>query len=342
MPKQPEVSRRELVVPVRRDAGGQRGPTPMAARGPRWRRTSWGYYVPSEVSADLPEQRIVEAAVRLPQHGAVTGWAGLRWQGGYWFSGSRRGVPLLIQSQDIRPQPGIELSGERMNLCDIEWVDGLPVTVAVRSATFEARYAGSVRRAVEMLDMAAYSDLVSADEVAAYAVHLSGWTGAPLLREAAALMEENAWSPAEVWTRLAWELDAGLPRPLCNAPIFDRQGRHIATPDLLDVEAGVAIEYDGSVHLEGGQRRRDRERGELYRAHEIEVVTVLSGDFASPSLLASRFRRARARSVRQPELERSWTLQPPAWWIPTHSVALRRALTPAQRTKVLGYRQEVA
>ena len=298
--------------------------------------------MPSEVAADLPEQRIVEAAVRLPRHCAVTGWAGLRWQGGYWFTGSRRGVPLLIQSQDIRPQPGIELSAERMNLRDIEWVDGLPVTVAVRSATFEARYAGSVRRAVEILDMAAYSDLVSTNEVAAYVDHLSGWTGAPLFREAAVLMEENAWSPAEVRTRLVWELDAGLPRLLCNTPIFDRQGRHVATPDLLDAEAGVAVEYDGAVHLEGGQRRRDRERGESYRAHEIEVVTVLAGDFASPSRLVSRFQRARARGRRQPELERSWTLERPEWWIPTHSVDLRRALSPAQRAKVLGYRLEVA
>ena len=33
------------------------------------------------------EQRILEAAAVLPEHGDVTGWAGLRWMGGQWFSG---------------------------------------------------------------------------------------------------------------------------------------------------------------------------------------------------------------------------------------------------------------
>ena len=314
----------------------------MAARGPRWRRTSWGYYVPSAVAADSPEQRIVEAAVRLPERGVVTGWAALRWQGGYWFDGRRRGVPLLIQTDDIRPQAGIELSAERLDPREVEWVDGLPVTTAVRSATFEARYAGSVARAVEILDMAAYSDLVSVDEVVEFTSHLNGWTGVPLLRQATPLMSENAWSPVEVHTRLAWELDAGLPGLLCNAPIFDLGGRHIATPDLLDLQAGLVIEYDGAVHLEGAQRRRDRERDDRYRTHGIEVVTVLAGDFASPSSLIKRFAAARLRSRHQAESDRSWTVQPPTWWLPTDSVAQRRALSPAQRKRVLRYRQGVA
>ena len=54
--------------------------------------------------------------------------------------------------------------------------------------------------------------------------------------------------------RLVWELDAGHPRPLCNVPLFDRHGRHLATPDLVDPGAGVVGEYDGAVHLTGAQR----------------------------------------------------------------------------------------
>ena len=38
-----------------------------------------------------PEQRIVEAAARLPAYGRVTGWAALRWMGGVWFDGLSEG-----------------------------------------------------------------------------------------------------------------------------------------------------------------------------------------------------------------------------------------------------------
>ncbi len=58
--------------------------------------------------------------------------------------------------------------------------------------------------------------------------------------------------------RMIWVVDAGLPRPLCNMPIFDRHGRHIGTPDLLDPVAGVVGEYDGALHLAGEQRAARR------------------------------------------------------------------------------------
>ena len=52
---------------------------------------------------------------------------------------------------------------------------------------------------------------------------------------------------------LIWMVDADLPRPLMNQPVFDLDGRHVATPDLLDVEAGLACEYNGSLHMNGNR-----------------------------------------------------------------------------------------
>src|SRR3954453_7690830 len=68
---------RPFVRPVRRDPSGGAGPTPGAARGTRWRRTSHGWYVPSSVDGSLPEQRVAEVAALLPSGGALTGWAPL-------------------------------------------------------------------------------------------------------------------------------------------------------------------------------------------------------------------------------------------------------------------------
>jgi hypothetical protein len=35
---------------------------------------------------------------------------------------------------------------------------------------------------------------------------------------------------------------------------------------------------------------------------------------------------------------RAWTVEPPAWWIRTDTVARRRALDEDQRRRMLGYR----
>jgi hypothetical protein len=43
--------------------------------------------VPVGVSDDLPEQRILEQSMRLPDGGAVTGWAACRLLGASFFDG---------------------------------------------------------------------------------------------------------------------------------------------------------------------------------------------------------------------------------------------------------------
>src|SRR3954468_10946219 len=101
-----------LVWPVPVDPTGLRGPTRGQAGGPRWRRSSWGLYVPSDVDASVPEQRILEQSMRLPG-GAVTGWASLRMHGAAFFDGLRDGgrtqapVPLSSTAfHQVRPDAG--------------------------------------------------------------------------------------------------------------------------------------------------------------------------------------------------------------------------------------------
>jgi hypothetical protein len=345
MPRKLTVSRPGLVLPVAIDPSGREGPTKAQARGPHWRRTSRGLYVPASADGASPEQRIVEAAGALPQVGGVTGWAGLRWAGGYWFEGRTgdgadiRPVPLAVGFHDIRPQVGIEVTQEHLDLQEMAVVDGLPMTTVQRSLGYEMRYAGSVRSAAIAFCMAAYSDLASIEEMNAFFARHAGWDGIRLARSAMALAEENCWSPQEVRMLLVWLLDAGLPRPLCNRPVFDRSGRHIGTPDLLDPEAGVAGEYDGPLHLHSGQRRKDRDREEAFRGVGLEYFTILTGDLGDRSRTAQRMRQARSRARFEAESRRAWTIELPPWWIPTFTVEQRRALTPGQQARVLGYRR---
>lgn len=305
--------------------------------------------MPAGVDGSIPEQRIVEAAAVLPAYGGVTGWASLRWQGGVWFDGWAPGgrkplpVALAVGDSTITSQDGIHVSEEAIPPGDLTVRDGMPITTAVNAVSFLMRNASDERGAARHLAMAAYSDLVSIDEVAEYAglrprTGLSSWYGIPRCRRGILLAEENCWSPAEFDMVMIWTLDAGFPRPLCNHPVFDRSGHHIGTPDLLDPEAGVVGEYNGSLHLEGAQRRKDREREEAFRRVGLECFTMLAGDSSTPHLMAARMDAARSRARWAAPAKRDWTIELPPWWVPTFTVEQRRNLDEGQRSRLLKLR----
>ena len=333
---------------MRIDASGQAGPTRHQANSAHWRRSSHGLFVPSYVEL-TPQQRVLEAATRLPPgQGAVTGWAALCWIGARWFGGSTatdvHGLPVdLAVRQDIRPQPGIYVCAERMHPDERMVLDGLRITIPVRSVVYMMRRARSVRAAVETFDMAAYDDLVSIEETKHYVGPaptwgLSGWTGVPQCREALGLVDENAWSPQEVAMQLVWVLDAGLPTPLLNQPVFDLQGRHIGTPDLLELHDGVFGQYDGRLHLADAQRRQDRESQERFRSVGLEGFTLFAGDMADRRRTAERMLAARDRARRLSPQQRLWTIEPPHWWLSTTTVDSRRSLSLPERDRLLRYR----
>lgn len=343
----PHPARPTLVAPVRVDPSGVSGPTRAQARGRWWRRSSHGLHVPADVEI-TDEQQILEAAAVLPrQGGAITGWAGLRWLGARWFTGElpgrdeRRPVDLAISREtDIRQQAGMRVCQEPWTPYDVVVVDGVPVTIPVRSAAFELRYAASLWEAVTAADMAAYDDLVSLQELSDYAGHaprfgLSAWTGIPRCREAILLADENSWSPRETWLRLVWVRIAGLPAPLMNRPVFDLEGRHVATPDLMDVAAGVAGQYDSALHLDRDARLRDARRDDALRRVGLECFSVVTGE--TTGVVAERMLAAHARAVerRRPRL---WSVDPPPWWTSTVTVEQRRALAERDRARLLRYR----
>ncbi|MDR7252645.1 hypothetical protein J2X46_001621 [Nocardioides sp. BE266] len=333
--------RPDLVLPVRSDPTGVRGPTRGEARGPRWRTTSRGLVVPATVERTAG-QRVVEAAAVLGEDEAVTGWAALHWGGAAWFDGTRDGVvPLevpVVARRHLVAQDGFAVSQEFLHPDEIIVVDGLPVTVAVRSVVYEMRYAASLGDAIVALDMACYSDKVSLAEVATYIRDLGPVTGIQQARDALAEGEENSWSPQESRMRGVWTRRAGLARPLCNAPVFTVDGRHVGTPDFLDPELGLSGLYNGSEHLTLVGASTDLKQEAAYRDLGLEPIVMLSTDWLDLDAFVERIHSAarRARSARGP---RRWTADPPPWWTPTHTVARRRALDDAERARLLRYRR---
>lgn len=318
----PHVDRPEdLVTPVRVDPSGRAGPTRHQAAGRRWRQTSAGLHVPID-APDHVDQRILEQGSRIRAYGAVTGWAALRWRGARFFEGTaahgdgvdRLPVPLVTGGRDLRPDPRVHISKAQLAPDERELVDGIWTAIATRALFDELRRHGNLRQAIVDVEMAIAAKLTRIVEFQDYLSGRNAWTGVGLARDAAAVAGLGCRSPQEVRMALAWMWDAGLPRPLCNAPIFDLEGRLIAIADLLDVAAGCVGEYQGADHKEGEKHRTDVAREQRLRDHGLECFEVVGGDLQDLDLTVKRMVNARDRARFDPEHRRTWTLRQPAWW----------------------------
>ena len=278
-------------------------------------------YVPAGVDETHVEQRILEQGSRIRTHGAVTGWAGLRWRGATFFDGTAAvdellPVPIVVGHGLLRPDPRITISWEQLPPRERELVDGVWTATAQRALFDEIRRHRIMRQAVVDIEMAVAAGEVTADEFRSYVASRNAWTGVGFAREAADLAGFGCWSPQEVRMVLVWVLDAELPRPLCNQPVFDLAGNLVAIPDLLDEEAGCAGEYQGADHKDGERHRKDVARHDRLRSVGIEVYEVVGGDLLDTDLVTKRMHAAHDRSLFLPPGRRRWTLEKPDWWEP--------------------------
>lgn len=321
--------------PVRVDPAGITGPTRGQVRSKRWRQSSRGFHVPADVDASVPEQRILEASVRLPEGGAVTGWAGCRWRGGGYFDGLEADgrtpipVPLAVGPRhDLRDRPEISVMRDRLDPDDFALVRGMPCAIAERSLFDDMRTASEVREAVVSIEMMAAAELTSIQRMRRYCTERARWNGLPRVCSALDLADEESQSPNETRMRLIWVLDAGLPRPLVNQPVFNLRGDLIGIADLFDPDAGVVGEYDGAAHRGARRHHRDVVREDRFRRAGLEYFKVVGLDLADVGVVVDRMLATRRRARWLPPARRAWTLTPPPGWYesPLESASLDERL----------------
>jgi hypothetical protein len=306
---------------VRLDPEGHTGPTRGAARGPRWQRVATGWYLPAAVDLDVVEQRVLAQSVRLPPDGGITAWAALRWRGAAYFDGTDPAgrllpVPLLIPGKGSRPaDTRVRFSWEQVPPWEREVVDDLACATVARALYDQTRWSPSDRSAVVDVDMSVAAGLIGVDEFRAYVDSRPAWTGVSRARFAALHAVAGSRSPQESRLRLVWILDAGLPAPLCNQPLFSLGGRLLGVPDLFDPVAGLVGEYDGADHLQVDRRSRDRTREERFRDHGLEYVAIVTGELRHTSLVVRRLQRAYRRALFTPPGRRRWTTVCPSWYV---------------------------
>jgi len=114
--------------------------------------------------------------------------------------------------------------------------------------------------------------------------HLSQWgfrrRGIVGIRLALPLLDARSESPGESRARVLL-IRGGIPAPVCNYNVVER-GRWIARVDMAWIEQRVIVEYDGAVHLDERQRRRDAERLNHLQGAGWRVIVLTADDLRRP------------------------------------------------------------
>jgi hypothetical protein len=130
--------------------------------------------VPADVELSV-EQRILEAAVRLPTDAMLTGWAALRLAGAAWFDGSAADgrtpvpVPVLLPHASRIRGAGVRVERTRGSLPTPVTRYGLACAPSEVALLHELRWAASRRRAGVMVDMALAAGVVDLEVLRAEA-----------------------------------------------------------------------------------------------------------------------------------------------------------------------------
>ena len=195
-PVAPPVSR--LVLPVRVDPDGKLGPTPKQSRGPHWRRTSPGLFVPAGTDDGLVEQRIVEAVTR---GGVATGWAALRLHGGGFFDGlgrdgrSRLPVPVAADGARLRSREGTTVVEDRIPHDEVVVIHSIRCTILERALYDEMQRIGEPREMAVAVGAACAAQLTSVKRMRLYAATRRWYRDVRLVKAAVEMAVENCRSP---------------------------------------------------------------------------------------------------------------------------------------------------
>ncbi|WP_224124963.1 hypothetical protein [Nocardioides mangrovi] len=300
--------------PVRVDVTGLAGPTRGQSRGPGWRATSPGLFVPTSTTDALVEQRIVEAHARARERAVVTGWAALRLHGGAFFDGLARDgrtrvpVPIAANGERLASGFGAVVVEDRIPLDEVTIIHGIRCAKVERALYDEMQRIGEVREMAVAAGAAYAARLTSIRRMRLYAATRRWYRDVRTVKAAVEMSCEGCRSPQEDRFRIIWEYTAGWGRPLVNRTLLDLHGRFIATPDLFDPVRGVIGEYAGADHRDGDRHAKDVERAADLRAAGLEIVETVGRDLRDESRVVRRMEQAAARAA---HLERRWQLAPP-------------------------------
>ncbi len=311
-----EVGR--TVRPRRRTELLADGVARRALAGRSWHQVALGWHVPA-TAPRTPAQRVVEAVEVVPR-GCLSGWAAAYVLGADVFDGrdalTGRAEPVrmvLPPSASRVVAAGLRCVRVELTEQEVTQRHGVRLTTPLRTAIDLAREAPDLVEAVVVLDSLLRARVLRPEHLAQVGT-VESLRGAAQARRAATLARVGVRSPWETRLRLFAHLELRLPEPGVNVPVFDLGGNFLGAPDLLDVEAGLALEFDGAGHRDRERHRADNVREEGFERHGLVVVRADSLDLTQhrPEL-GRRIVAGRRDGLRNPA-PRRWTTVAPSWW----------------------------
>ena len=183
--------------------------------------------------------------------------------------------------------------GRRLVLrdCDVTVYAGIATTTPART-WLDCAAVIPIEHLVAMGDAILRRQLAEPAELADIVAWARRRRGVINARRSLPLLDPRAESPGESLVRAHLVL-YGVPRPECNRNIY-HHGLWIARVDICWLEHRVIVEYDGAVHLEERQRRRDAARRNQLQEAGWLVITFTADDLRRPWLMAMQVKRALA------------------------------------------------
>jgi hypothetical protein len=220
------------------------------------------------------------------RQGVVAGFAAAALHGSKWV-GDTTTVELFHENR--HRLPGLRTRGDRIGEDEIVIVDGVPVSSPTRTALDLGCWYPTTS-GVAAIDALARATHIKAADVELLAQRYPGRRGIARARLAISLFDSGAQSPKETWLRLVL-MQAGLPRPQTQIPVFDEFGSAIAYLDMGWEDVKVAVEYDGDHHRsDRSQYNWDIRRLERLHHRGWTLIRVVAGD--RPADIVRRVRTA--------------------------------------------------
>src|SRR6266508_1781344 len=154
------VSRNDDATPRSRRDLLESGVSRRALAGSRWSSPHRGFHRDTVVN-DPARQRILDAAVLLPDGGAVAGWAAAYLHGVSYLDGRDEPVLLAVPPGRLINRPGIAIMRAKLDPGDLVTRHGLPCTGGARTAFDMLRRAPGLVEAVVAGDCLLHSGLVT-------------------------------------------------------------------------------------------------------------------------------------------------------------------------------------
>lgn len=277
----------EFTAPLRgSDAVAAGTVTRSQLRGPGFRRLFPDVYLPANVPPTLAV-RSRGAYLLVAERGALAGYSAAELLGAR--IAPRDADAEVVSRDDLRVCRGLRVHREQLADDEVETVDGLVVTSALRIAYDLARWSTLVEGVVAA-DALGRIGCFGPDALRGIASRYPGarWRcRVPLVAE---LMDPRAESAMETRCRLSLVL-RGLPRPELQYQVCDELGDHVAWLDMAYPAARAGVEFDGERHQNPLAFRADLARHNRLAALGWTVLRATAADvLRNPDRFAAQVR----------------------------------------------------